>query len=218
MWRARAAKLEFDLSEQNARSVAELCVHLDGIPLAIELAAAHSKQLPPAALLAKLVGGQGVGGQGADGAPWAVLANKVHNLLPRQQALYAAIDWSYSLLTPVEQRVFRSLGVFAGGCDLPALAAANDVAPGVRPQWLLDVANRLVDKSMVVTQGCGIHQRFTLLEMIREYAVQQLAATGELTQMRGACGVLPGTWRCDRPAGAYAARYDEDDSVHGGTQ
>ncbi len=184
--RARAARLDFYLNDQNARSVAELCAHLDGLPLAIELAAAHSKQLPPAALLAKLVGGQGAGAQGAGGAPWEVLTNKARNVPPRQQALYSAIEWSYGLLTPVEQRVFRSLGVFAGGCDLPALAAANDVAPGVHPQWLLDAANRLVDKSMVVTQGSGVQQRFTLLEMMREYALQQLAATGEIEQMRAA--------------------------------
>jgi predicted ATPase len=194
--RARAARLDFYLNDQNARSVAELCAHLDGLPLAIELAAAHSKQLPPAALLAKLVGGQGAGGQGAGGqgaggqgaggAPWEVLTNKARNVPPRQQALYSAIEWSYGLLTPVEQRVFRSLGVFAGGCDLPALAAANGVAPGVHPQWLLDAANRLVDKSMVVTQGSGVQRRFTLLEMMREYALQQLAANGELEQMRAA--------------------------------
>ena len=179
--RARGARLDFYLSEENARPVAELCAHLDGLPLAIELAAAHSKQLPPAALLERLRGGRR-----AQGGPWEVLANKAHNLPPRQQTLYAAIDWSYSLLTPVEQRVFRSLGVFAGGCDLPALAAANGAAGGVRPQWLLDVANRLVDKSMVVTQGSGEQQRFTPLEMIREYALEQLAALGELEQVRAA--------------------------------
>lgn len=184
--RARAARLDFYLSDQNAHSVAELCAHLDGLPLAIELAAAHSKQLPPAALFAKLTGGQGAGAQGAGSAPWEVLTNRARNVPPRQQALYSAIEWSYGLLTPVEQRVFRSLGVFAGGCDLPALAAANDVAPGVRPQWLLDAANRLADKSMVVAQGSGAQRRFTLLEMMRAYALEQLAASGELEQMRAA--------------------------------
>ena len=178
--RARAAKLDFVLSEQNARSVAELCTRLDGLPLAIELAAARSKQLAPAALLARLTS---PGDEGA--AHLGVLAAKAHNLPARQQTLYAAIDWSYALLSPAEQRVFRSLGVFAGGCTWAALRAVNGVPGEASANWLLDAVHSLVDKSLVVAQaGQDGEPRFSLLEMIREYALQQLADTGEADHIR----------------------------------
>lgn len=180
--RARAAKLDFTLNDANKVAVAELCIRFDGLPLAIELAAAHSKQLAPAAILARLQQASHSHGAGLD-----LLAGGRY-LPPRQQTMRKTIAWSYDLLTPTEQRVFRRLGVFAGGCTLEALQAvlaygagtpADNRAPThaapTGDTWLQATLRALVNQSLVLqAQGPDQAPRFSLLEMLREYALEQL--------------------------------------------
>jgi predicted ATPase/DNA-binding XRE family transcriptional regulator len=187
--RARAAKLDFTLSEENAPTIAELCIRLDGLPLAIELAAAHSKQLAPTALLA-----QWLNPNASHAAHLDVLTRRARNLPSRQQTLRQAIAWSYDLLNLTEQRVFRCLGVFAGGCTLEALSPVVDTtlsAAGLRStanlendelnldQWLLSAVQALVNQSLVVQRTDEGVPRFTLLEMLREFALTQLEQQDE---------------------------------------
>src|SRR5262245_57496526 len=106
--RAQAAKSSFTVTNENAPAVAEICCQLDGLPLAIELAAARVKLFPPAALLARL------------SHRLALLTGGPRDLPARQQTLRSTIDWSYNLLTVDEQALFRRLAVFAGGCTLEA--------------------------------------------------------------------------------------------------
>ncbi len=109
--RAQAVKLDFQVTNANARAIAEICARLDGLPLAIELAAARIKLLPPQALLARL------------GQRLAVLASGTRDVPSRQQTLRNTLKWSYDLLDTAEQRLFRWLSVFAGGCTLEAIEA-----------------------------------------------------------------------------------------------
>lgn len=188
--RARAVQLDFMLSTENAGAVAELCVRLDGLPLAIELAAARSKTLAPAALLARLLPSTA-----KPGAQLNWLRSGVRNLPPRQQTLRDAIAWSYDLLNPPEQRVLRVLGIFAGGCTLAALQAvvSADTAGDSHVRltqgegWLFDIVCSLVNKSLVVQVAAAKETpRFHLLEMIREFAMEQLVAQGELPAVQRA--------------------------------
>ena len=112
--RARATKSDFQVTSTNAHAIAEICVRLDGLPLAIELAAARSKLLSPQALLARL------------GHRLAVLTSEARDVPVRQQTLRNTIAWSYELLPPQEQRLFRRLSVFVGGCTLQAVEALGD--------------------------------------------------------------------------------------------
>ncbi len=174
--RAQAIKPTFVLTDGNAAAVAALCVHLDGLPLAIELAAALSKVLPPAAMLARLE------------HRLPLLTGGARNLPARQQTLRGAIDWSYELLDPAEQAMFRRLAVFQGGCTEAAAAAVGcDAAADAGTALILLAA--LVDKSLVRQEedAYGV-PRFSMLETIREYALEQLTAQGELqeTQIRHA--------------------------------
>jgi predicted ATPase/DNA-binding NarL/FixJ family response regulator len=154
---------EFDLNEHNARAIAEICARLDGLPLAIELAAARMRVLPPRALLSRLSRRLVV----LDGGPLDQPA--------RQRTLRTALDWSYELLSPEEQMLFRRLGVFVGGFGLEAVAEVCD------PDTLLSIdpirgVESLVEKSLVRhTRATGPgEQRFGLLETIRDYALEQL--------------------------------------------
>lgn len=181
--RARAAKLDFVLSAENAPAVAELCVRLDGLPLAIELAAARSKQLAPQALLAHWVNPNE-----SHAAHLGVLNSSAANLPSRQQTLRNAIAWSHELLNPTEQRIFRSLGVFVGGCTLEALkavvsdlwASSGKLQASPSEEWLLDIVYSLINKSLVVQATPATDApRFLLLEMMREFALEQLEQHGE---------------------------------------
>jgi non-specific serine/threonine protein kinase len=168
--RARAADPGFALTETNAGAVTEICRHLDGLPLAIELAAARSGVLSPSALLALLSQRLRVLSAGARDAP------------ARHQTIRSAIAWSYDLLSAQEQAFFRALAVFAGGWTLEAAAAlfGGDLAETV------DQLERLVEQSLVVRHPSGTSDgvRFTLLETVREFAAEQLAAAGELATAR----------------------------------
>src|SRR6266508_6530523 len=150
--RARASDPGLELEEAGRLAVAEICVALDGLPLAIELAAARSKLLSPEAMRARL------------GQRLELLTAGPRDLPARQQALRDTLDWSFGLLDPDEQRIFARLAVFAGGFTL-------DSAEAVCAAGLDDVA-ALVDNSLVRAEG----ERFAMLETIREYAREKLQA------------------------------------------
>jgi predicted ATPase/DNA-binding CsgD family transcriptional regulator len=163
--RARAAKPGFALTDANAAEVAAICQRLDGLPLAIELAAARIHVLTPAALLARL----------AHSLP--LLTGGARDLPERQQTIRNTIGWSYDLLPADDRRLFRTLSVFLGGFSLDAAAAVVPDSPGLD---LLDGITSLVGKSLLrQTDGPDDEPRFRMLETIREYAAEQLAAAGE---------------------------------------
>jgi predicted ATPase/DNA-binding CsgD family transcriptional regulator len=166
--RARAVRADFALTDANAAAVAAICRHLDGLPLAIELAAARTKALSPPALLARLA------------QRLALLTGGAREAPPRLQAMRNAIDWSHRLLTPAEQALFRRLAVFAGGCTLEAAEAVCRDG-----QSVLDGIASLVDKSLVQHEPeAPGGPRYGMLETIREYALEQLAASGDEAQAR----------------------------------
>jgi predicted ATPase len=182
---ARAIKPTFTLTKENAAAVAEICVRLDGLPLAIELAASRIKLLTPAAILARLSGHYGQ-------SSLQLLAGGARDLPARQQTLRGAIDWSYNLLTDSEKALFARLAVFMGGCTIEAAEYVCNEGGG------LDVLNgldSLVDKSLLRQiepaapeqgeggGGDGGEPRFVMLTTIREYALDQLRERGELDAM-----------------------------------
>lgn len=184
--RAFAVMPTFQLDADNAAAVATLCVHLDGLPLAIELAAARSKLLPPQAMLARLTTTPGARLQLLRGGPL--------DLPARQHTLRDTIAWSYHLLTPQEQTLFRVLAVFVGGFTVEAaegLASAligHTVLPVPWPpsRTILDELARLLDQSLLIVMNTSgnhdnPHPRYTLLETIREYGLEQLTLRDELT-------------------------------------
>jgi predicted ATPase len=176
--RAQMARADFQLTTANAPAVAEICVRLDGLPLAIELAAARIKVLPPQALLARL------------GQRLAVLTGGARDVPIRQQTLRNTITWSYDLLGTAEQQLFRRLSVFAGGCTLEAaeaLSAALDDGSNDGAGALLDRMTSLLDNSLLFCRDAeGKEPRFAMLETIREYALEALAESQELNAARGA--------------------------------
>jgi predicted ATPase/serine/threonine protein kinase len=172
--RARVAKSDFALTERNAASVAAICRRLDGLPLAIELAAARIKILPPAELLLRLEHRLDVLGEAA------------HDRPARQQTLRRAIDWSYYLLAPAEQRLFRRLSVFVGGGTLEAVEAVCNATEDLGID-VLDGVAALVDNSLLVPRAADEDQsRFFMLETVREYARERLEESGEATATRRA--------------------------------
>jgi predicted ATPase/transcriptional regulator with XRE-family HTH domain len=189
--RAEDARPNFQLTNANAATVAEICVRLDGLPLAIELAAARVKLFAPEALLARLR------------SPLALLTGGARDLPARQQTIRHTIDWSYHLLSEAEQTLFRRLGVFVGGCTLAAAEAVcadfelpiadfglhvnSSTIQNLKSkiQHVLDGLAALVDKSLLrqveVPDGDA---RFVMLETIREYALELLEASGEAERLR----------------------------------
>jgi predicted ATPase/class 3 adenylate cyclase/DNA-binding CsgD family transcriptional regulator len=174
--RAQAVKSDFQVTDTNARAVAEICVRLDGLPLALELAAARVKLFPPQALLAQLEQLLQVLTSGARDAP------------VRQQSLRNTLAWSYELLSAQEQRLFRRLSVFVGGCTLEAIGAvcaALDTSNGAGR--VLDGAASLLDKSLLQQiEQEGNEPRLMMPETIREYGLELLAASGEMEATRQA--------------------------------
>ncbi len=164
--RARAIRSDFTLTPQNAAAVAEICVRLDGLPLAIEMAAARIKSLTPEALAHRLDDRLGLLTAGARDVP------------ERQRTLRSAIAWSNDLLKPAEQELFRRLSVFAGGCTADA---AQAVFGGDLEINVTEGLGALVDKSLVRHESRPDgSSRFSLLESLREFGRGQLATTGEL--------------------------------------
>jgi predicted ATPase/class 3 adenylate cyclase/DNA-binding CsgD family transcriptional regulator len=174
--RAQAVKPDFAITNQNAPAVAEICVRLDGLPLAIELAAARLKLFTPEALLARL------------SSRLKLLTGGARDLPERQQTIRKTIDWSYQLLDAEGQRLFARLGVFVGGWTVEA-AEAVCTAEGEPAADVLDALAALVDHSLVrQNEGLDGEPRFVMLETIREYALELLVTSGDLeaTQRRHA--------------------------------
>lgn len=162
--RARAVDATFRLTAEASSDVAEICRRLDGLPLALELAAARVRMLAPRALLARLE------------QRLPLLTTGARDLPDRQHTLRRTIDWSYELLTPAEQVLFRRLGVFVGGCTLEAAEAVAD--PFGKLGAMVDDVASLVDKSLLHKQEDeGGELRFAMLETIREYATNVLHGT-----------------------------------------
>ncbi len=172
--RAQAVKSDFQVTAANARAIAEICVRLDGLPLALELAAARVKLFPPQALLARL------------DQRLQVLTGGARDVPVRQQSLRNTIAWSYELLSAEEQQLFRRFSVFVGGCTLQAieaLCAALDKSKGAGR--VLDGVASLIDKSLVQqTEQEGQEPRLVMLETIREYGLEVLAASEEMETTR----------------------------------
>jgi len=169
---ATMVRPSFALSESNVSDVIQICHRLDGLPLAIELAAARVKLLSPAALVNRLGTALELSDTGVDRPS-------------RQQTLRTTIGWSYDLLASQQRAVFRRLGVFAGGADLKAIDYVNSGC--LESGDALDVIADLVDASLVtVGEGPSGEPRVSLLETVRDYAREQLRAAGELDDVRGA--------------------------------
>jgi predicted ATPase/class 3 adenylate cyclase len=163
--RAQAVKPELELTSENAKAVAEICARLDGLPLAIELAAARVRILSPQALLGRL------------SRRLAVLTGGARDAPARQRTLRDAIDWSHGLLEPDEQRLFGELAVFLGGWTLEA---AESVCTPTSDRDVFDGIASLADKSLVrQADGPAGQPRFSMLETIREYALDRLERAGE---------------------------------------
>ena len=164
--RAQAVDHRFKLTDENAPVVAEICRRLDGIPLAIELAAARVNLLSPKALAEKL------------DDRFGILTGGERTAVARQQTMHATIDWSYDLLGAPEQRVFERLSVFGGGCTLAAAAAVCG-GEETREVEVFNLLSSLADKSLVVVDLEGGEPRYRLLESFRQYAREKLAIRGE---------------------------------------
>ncbi len=165
--RAEAVNLDFAVTTGNAAAVAAICQRLDGLPLAIELIAAHTAILSPQEILERLRGS------------WLLRAEGLHDVDARQKTLFNAIEWSYRQLAPDEQQLLTRLSAFVGGWTLEAAEALDGGAD--------EVASRLAalaNKSLITRQIHGSEVRFTMLEMIREFAQEQLCASHESDVIR----------------------------------
>ena len=168
--RAQAVNASFRLSAANAGAVAELCRRLDGLPLAIELAAARTRALQPEVMLERI-------DRSLD------LLHGLRDQPARHASLRAVLDWSYQLLTGHEQVLLRRLAVFAGGWTLTAAEAVCGEGQLARDQ-VLDALDGLVAKSLVVLQGHASEGRYRVLETVRQYALDRLHESGEADTMR----------------------------------
>ncbi|MGE5140501.1 MAG: ATP-binding protein [Rudaea sp.] len=180
--RAILAAPAFAVTNANAPAVAEICRRLDGIPLAIELAAARIRMFTPEQIVARL------------DDRFRLLTGGSRTALPRQQTLRALIDWSYDLLPAPERTLLQRLSAFAGGwtfeaaeqvCpDLERTRETIPASPSIAGFDILDLLTHLVDKSLVVVEGTGDEARYRLLQMIRQYAAEKLAESGETSALR----------------------------------
>src|SRR6202046_1723443 len=172
--RAQAVKREFTLTRENAPAVAAICGRLDGLPLAIELAAARIKLLSPSAMLARLE------------SRLNLLTGGARDLPTRQQTLRSTVDWSYGLLSAAEQTLFRRLSVFIGGCTLEGAEAVCDTK-GDLGLDILDGMSSMVDKSLAQQVGqTDAETRFRMLSTLREYALERLAESEDESATRRA--------------------------------
>ncbi len=171
---AQAARPDFQLTPANSRAIAEICVRLDGLPLAIELAAARVKLLPPQALLTRLE------------HRLQVLTGGARDVPARQQTLRNTLAWSYDLLDAQQQQLFRRFSIFAGGCTLADAEGLYTVL-GETSAYVLDGVASLIDKSLLrQVEQEGEEPRLLMLAMIREYGLEVLVARGEMESTRRA--------------------------------
>jgi predicted ATPase/class 3 adenylate cyclase/DNA-binding CsgD family transcriptional regulator len=200
--RARHARPDFAVDDDNAAAVGEICQRLDGMPLAIELAAARVRALSVAEIL------EGLHDR------FRLLTGGARTAVRRQQTLRASVDWSHALLTEPERVLFRRLAAFLGGFDLDAAEAVAGDGDVERYQ-VLDLLTLLVDKSLVVAENSGGRTRYRMLETVRQYALEKLAESGEADAVRSrhrdhytALGGL-----LDAPAGSdYEQRIEQAES------
>jgi predicted ATPase/predicted negative regulator of RcsB-dependent stress response len=171
--RVRAAGTRVELTEETRQLIADICERLDGLPLAIELAAARTRAFPVQQLASRLHD------------RFRLLTGGSRTALPRQQTLRAVVDWSYELLFDDEQRVFERLSVFPGGCDLATaeLVCAGDDLP---VDDIADLIQALVDKSLVIAVSDGESLRFTQLQTLVQYGREKLAERGDARRVRDA--------------------------------
>ncbi len=187
--RARRANRSLVMTEDNAPAVAEICRRLDGIPLAIELAAARCRQLTIEHIRLELRN------------RFRLLSGGARTVPARQQTLAASIAWSHDRLGDVERRAFRRLGVFAGPFPLGAAEALIGAAADIQPDDMLDLMGRLVDRSLVVADdGAHGELRYRLLETLRAYAVERASEAGELPALREAHANWWAGWLAERDA------------------
>lgn len=166
--RAQAVKPDFELTEDNASAVADICIQLDGLPLAIELAASRVKILSPRAIQGRLVD------------RFALLSRDGRDMPNRLRTMRDAVGWSYDLLSDDERVLFRRLSVFAGGCTAEMAESILQRLDGERTPDLLEGLASLVDKNLLVIDGVAPGEpRFRMLETIRAYALEQLETHGE---------------------------------------
>lgn len=169
--RARLVQPDLQITDETGPAMAEICRRLDGLPLAIELAAARVKLLPPRVMLERM------------GRPLAFLTEGARDLPKRQQTLWGAIAWSYDLLDENEQRLFRQVSVFVGGCTIDAVEAV--VGDPSEHAAMLDSLGSLLDKSLLKkADGEKDEPRFVMLETLREFGLEQLEASGEQDHIR----------------------------------
>jgi predicted ATPase/DNA-binding CsgD family transcriptional regulator len=170
--RARRARPGFAVTPENAEAVAEICRRLDGIPLAIELAAARLRVFSPAEIAAGLHD------------RFRLLTGGSRTAVRRQQTLRASVDWSHALLTEPERALFRRLAAFAGGFDLEAAEVVGAGGGGLESYQVLDQLALLVDKSLVAAEESQATTRYRLLETVRQYALEKLGESGEADHVR----------------------------------
>jgi predicted ATPase/DNA-binding CsgD family transcriptional regulator len=199
--RARAVQANFDLTEQNAAAVAEICRRVDGLPLAIELAAARVRIFSPATMLSRLASGgreEATASDADERAPVRTqrsslefLTGGARDLPARQRTLRDTIAWSYELLEPDEQALFRRLAVFRGGCSLEtalkdgATKAVGDPRWGLAEDEVVGGLESLVTTNLLRRLDASPEEpRLAMLETIREYALERLGEAGELQSMR----------------------------------
>ncbi|MCO1660672.1 ATP-binding protein [Pseudonocardia humida] len=169
--RARAAAPGFELSAANAAAVAAVCTSLDGLPLALELAAVRLRVLSPAQLLDRLDG------------PHEILSSTHRNVHPRQRSLTALMDWSFRLCSDAERVLWARASIFRGGFDLSA-AEQVCAGEGIDAGCVVDLVAGLVDKSVLLPEDHGTHVRYRLLETIRRYGLARLTESGEEERLR----------------------------------
>jgi predicted ATPase/class 3 adenylate cyclase/DNA-binding CsgD family transcriptional regulator len=169
--RARRTRPDFRVTDDNVALVAEICRRLDGMPLAIELAAARTRALSLRQIVDSLHD------------RFRLLTGGARTAVRRQQTLRASVDWSHALLTEPERVLFRRLAVFMGGFDLDA-AQAVGASTDVERYQVLDQLSLLVDKSLVVAEEVGGGMRYRLLETVRQYALEKLSGSGEAVDVR----------------------------------
>jgi predicted ATPase/class 3 adenylate cyclase len=202
--RVRSARPDFRIVDSNAAAVASICRRLDGIPLAIELAAAREPALTAAEIAARL------------DDRFALLTGGSRTAPPRHRTLRAAIDWGHELLTDAERTLFRRLSVFAPGFTL-AQAEGVCAGDGLAATDVLDLLARLVDKSFVVVEVVDSQSRYRSLETVREYAAEALATAGETETLRDAhlAWFAAASASADETRGGQAQILDEIEAMYG---